>query len=386
MPIGRLPIVMSLAAVAAAAAAAQSPPPPPQMDLERREMRVEVRMTDQGPPEIVVNGEAIPPERLRRLADGGFEILDRPDGEVVHVIPRIWEGPRRAVDAGAPEPGAGAGPRPMVGVVMARVEPLLARHLRLDPDRAIFIEGVMEGSPAMEAGLVAGDIVVGIAGGPATPERMAQAVELAGVERRIGLEVIHEGERRRVEIAPRLMSPPRPRMPGEMRPEIRVEVDRGGRERPDGERPRRPRGGMRAPAPHPGGDEAEWMHEIEGLVEVLAEEIEIRAEAFREHLDGPWMEDHIHRPMSEFRDQAEHVYDDLMRHVEQLEREMQHRLEEQMREMERHWGEWRREIERRLDERLRERTEMERDRERRRDEPQRDRGRDRDRRGGSRPA
>ena len=364
-------LLVAVGAVPAAAVAlAQSPAPSPQMDVERREMRVEIRMPDAGSPQIVINGEAVPPERLRRRPDGGFAILDRPGGEVIEVIPRIWAGPEggmRGMD------GPGSEMRPMVGVVMDRVDPLLARHLRLDPGGTILVAEVLPGSPAMEAGIQPGDLITGIAGGPATAERLAEAVDLAGVERRIGLEVIHEGESRRIEVTPRVM-----RRPQQVQREIRVEVDRDRGGRPEADRRRRGRGGMDAPMPHDDhgdgawGDGA-WMDEIEGLVEMLEGEIEMRADQFRQHLDGPWVDAHVHGPMQQFREQAERAYDEMMRHVEHLEHEMHRRLEDQMREFERNWSEWRREVERQVGEHLRERERMEQERERRRERPQRDR-------------
>lgn len=360
MSIRTLPLVVSLAI--GAAAFAQAPPPPPEADHERRELRVEIRMNEEGPPRIVVNGEAVPPERLRRRPDGGFAILDRPDGEVIHVIPRIWEGPRRGPRKAGP---GGPGPeiRPMVGVVMDRPDPLLARHLRVDPDGTILIAEVLPGSPAGDAGLEPGDLVLRVGDGPATPEALARAVERVGVDGEISLEVLQSGERRRIAVRPRPMAPP-PMAWDEERT-----FGRGAFEDPravDAEEfvegfemwgPMRGPGGM--------GPDWEWREGLEDWLGTLRDRMRGQAEMWRDRWDGPWGEEHIRRPLRELRENAERGYDELMHEMEHLEREIHERVERRLEEMNRQWREWRRELDRRMEEWRRDREEA------RRDEPPR---------------
>ena len=148
-------------AVFAGAAIAKPPPPPPQGEPRTMERRVEVRIDNGGPPEVVINGERIAPERIRLRGDGAFEIRDARGDAIVEVIevPNRSQGRRMQ----APEP-----PRPMIGVVLAPIDPVLARHLKLDPAIVTMVAEVMDGSPAMEAGLVPGDLLLEIGGGSAS--------------------------------------------------------------------------------------------------------------------------------------------------------------------------------------------------------------------------
>lgn len=365
-------IVISLAA--GAAALAQAPPPPPDMDLERREMRIEIRMDEGEAPSIVLNGEAIPPERLRRRPDGGFEILDRPDGEIIHVIPRIWEGPRREMRRRAIE----APPmpeRPMVGVVMDRPDPLLVRHLRLDPDGTIMIVDVLPDSPAMEAGLEPGDLVVAVGDEIATAEALARAVEEAGADGEVLLEILQAGERRRVSLRPRRMAPPAGS------PRVGVEID---------EWDRRGFGGpwgfrFEPPVPMDGPDEmgmppGEWREALEAWARMLRDRLQDQTARWRERWEGPWGEEHVRRPLRELREDAEREYGELMREMEHLEREVHERIERQMREMNEQWRTWRRDLDHRMREWRRDRETAEREQGRPRPDARRDaRPDDRDR-------
>ncbi len=220
-------------AVIAGAAVAQPPPPPPQGEMRAMERRVEVRIENGGPPEVVINGERIAPDRIRPRGDGTFEIIGGAGGAIVEVIDVPNRTQARRMQP--PEP-----PRPMLGVVLAPIDPLLARHLKLDPTNVTMVAEVMDGSPAMEAGLVAGDLLLEIAGEPASIERIGAVVARKGPDGEVKVWVLHDGEKRVIKMRPRMMVPPQPALPVEgMRwmppqgePGMAFEFDDRGRPRP----------------------------------------------------------------------------------------------------------------------------------------------------------
>lgn len=300
-------------ALFAGAAIAQPPPPPPQAEQRSMERRVEVRIDRGGPPEIVINGERIEPERIRRRGDGILEIMDVRGDAIVEVI----EAPRRPQDRRLQpsEP-----PRPMLGVVLAPIDPLLARHLRLDPAKVSMVAEVMDGSPAMEAGLVAGDLLLEIGGEPASIERIGEVVSRQGPDGEVKIAVLHDGEKRSVKLRPRMMAPEGVRgMPAPGGPGLDFEFDdRGDR-------------------PAQGGDWQDLRSSLERMRERMGGEVRERLQEWREQWEGPWGEEHIRRPLREFRDQTRREFDRLIREMERYEEEMRDRLERRWREMQEEW-------------------------------------------------
>ena len=307
-------------AVFAGAAIAQPPPPPPQGEPRTMERRVEVRIDNGGPPEVVINGERIAPERIRPRGDGAFEIRDARGDAIVEVIevPNRSQGRRMQ----APEP-----PRPMIGVVLAPIDPVLARHLKLDPAIVTMVAEVMDGSPAMEAGLVPGDLLLEIGGGSASIERIAEVVARQGPDGEVKVRVLHDGEKRVVKMRPRMMVPPQPALPVEgMRwmppqgePGMAFEFDdRGDR-------------------PPQGGDWQDLRSSLERMRERMGGEVRERMQSWREQWEGPWGEEHIRRPLREFREQTRHEFEQMMHEMDRYEDEMRERLERRWRDLQDEW-------------------------------------------------
>ena len=313
-------------ALFAGIAVAQPPPPPPAAEERVIEQRVEVRVENGGPPEVVINGQRIAPDRIRPRGDGSFEIIGGPGETIVEVI-EVPRGPQQRMQA----------PRPMIGVVLAPIDPLLARHLKLDPAKATMVAEVMPGTPAMAAGIVAGDILLEIDGEPASIERIGEVVARKGPDGEVKVWVLHDGEKRAVKLRPRVMTPPMPEPPPQgMRP----------MPRPDGpgmvfefddRQDRGPQGG-------------EWQ-DLRGALDRLRDrmggEVRERLEQWREQWEGPWGEEHIRRPLREFREQARHEFERMMHEMERYEQEMRERLEQRWRQMQQEWRRMNEDLDRR---------------------------------------
>ncbi|MBM4106129.1 MAG: PDZ domain-containing protein [Phycisphaerae bacterium] len=305
-----------LAACVVAAGDPQPPPPPPPPTpasggvQERRvaeRLEVTVDIENGGPPRVVVNGETVPQERLERMPDGSIRVRSADGSRVLHVIPPV-----------GPAADALQEVRPMIGVMLGAVDPLLARHLHLDPDSTSVIVGVRPGSPAAEAGLVEGDLLVGIEGGPATMERLQR---MTMEKKEVDLKVIHEGEKRSLRVAPRLMAVPVARDAGPMP----AGVDEGMREGVPWGMPGMPR----QDAPPPGSWE-DMRGALERLRDRTSDEIRSRLDEWRDRWEGPWAEEHVRRPMREMRESARREFERLVDELESRERRMQERLEERL--------------------------------------------------------
>lgn len=287
-----------LAACAVAASNPQPPPPPPGGGQERQveeRLAVTVDIENGGPPRVVVNGELVPQERLERMPDGSIRVRSADGSRVLHVIAPF--GPRAV---GMTEM------RPMIGVMLGSVDPLLARHLRLDPGSTSLIVGVMPDSPAAEAGLVEGDLLVGIEGGPATMERLQR---MTMEKKEVDLKVIHDGEKRSLRLAPRMMAAA---VAGDAVP---MAEGMPGMPAEDG------------PAP---GSWEDMRGALERLRDRTSDEIRMRLEEWRDRWEGPWTEEHVRRPMREMREGARREFQRLVDELESRERRMQERLEERL--------------------------------------------------------
>jgi len=91
--------------------------------------------------------------------------------------------------------------RLLIGVSLSPVDPTLAGHLKIEPEKASQISSVTEGWPASEAGLAIGDIIVSVEG---SEEGTSEAIRAVIAERKAGdaikLGVISGGERKDVTI------------------------------------------------------------------------------------------------------------------------------------------------------------------------------------------
>lgn len=313
--VGSIQISIPLA-LFAGAAVAQPPPPPPQVQQRVMERRVEVKVDHGGPPEIVINGERISPDRIRPRGDGTFEIVGGPGDAIVEVI-EVPRGPQqRRMQPSEP-------PRPMIGVVLAPVDPLLARHLKLDAAKAAMVAEVMPGTPAMEAGIVPGDILLEIGGEAASIERIGEVVARKGPDGEVKVWVLHDGEKRAVKLRPRMMVPPRPEPPLQGM----GFDDRGDRGPQD-------------------GDWQDLRGALDRMRERMGGEVRERLEQWRDQWEGPWGEEHIRRPLRELREQTRREYERLMREMERYEQEMRERLEGRWRQMQEEWRRLQDEIDR----------------------------------------
>ena len=93
-------------------------------------------------------------------------------------------------------------PRPYLGVNLdsSPLPELLTKHLRLDPGQGIRINNIMVDSPADKAGLERDDIVAAFDGQKITgQEQFITAVRKAEVGATVSLDVIHLGQRQKVE-------------------------------------------------------------------------------------------------------------------------------------------------------------------------------------------
>ena len=93
--------------------------------------------------------------------------------------------------------------RPRIGILLDTkpLPDLLIKHLRLSPDQGVRINNVQRGSPADKAGLERDDIIIGFQGEKIRDfEQLVDAVQEAGVDAEISLEIIHLGERKTVRL------------------------------------------------------------------------------------------------------------------------------------------------------------------------------------------
>jgi hypothetical protein len=93
-------------------------------------------------------------------------------------------------------------PRPYIGVNVdpAPLPELLTKHLRLDPGQGVRINNIMADSPADKAGLERDDIVATFDGQKVMgQEQFITAVRKAEVGATVSLDVIHLGQRQKVE-------------------------------------------------------------------------------------------------------------------------------------------------------------------------------------------
>ncbi|NWH07651.1 MAG: DegQ family serine endoprotease [Alphaproteobacteria bacterium] len=103
--------------------------------------------------------------------------------------------------------GGGKGERPWIGVGAQSVTPHIAQSLGLDRPQGVILREVRSGSPAAEAGLRVGDVILKINGFEINdPQSLRYRVTTAGVDKKIKVEYLRDGKRAGVEVL--LSKPP----------------------------------------------------------------------------------------------------------------------------------------------------------------------------------
>jgi serine protease Do len=86
--------------------------------------------------------------------------------------------------------------RPWTGMYTAPVTPYIAQRLGVDSTEGAFVQGVVPGSPADEAGISAGDIVVEFDGRKVTSdEDLRHATERLKIGQKVPIAIVRDGER-----------------------------------------------------------------------------------------------------------------------------------------------------------------------------------------------
>ena len=96
-------------------------------------------------------------------------------------------------------------PRPFVGVLMREVwlPTQMSRWLHVPQARGLLVQSVTGGGPAEKAGVVAGDLVVGMEGKSLMPgEDISERLAALGPNRPISIEVVRGGRLLQVTVLP----------------------------------------------------------------------------------------------------------------------------------------------------------------------------------------
>ena len=88
----------------------------------------------------------------------------------------------------------------MLGVQLTGVTPELRRHLGGDEDTGVLVAKVLEGTPAEEAGILVGDMIVAVDGEPVEDAGDIRHALHGKSGETVEVEVIREGARQRVDI------------------------------------------------------------------------------------------------------------------------------------------------------------------------------------------
>jgi hypothetical protein len=200
-------------------------------DQETRSRSVSIDMENGKPSRVVIDGEVIPLERLRKTPDG-YEVLG-PDGAVIERIGvQAQNGPganniRKRVVVGGQAAGPnwtprggpaqrerevrvqvggetnGPPPKSMMGAGLGGVSEELAHHLGLDAAvaaKATMLTSVMDGLPAAAAGLERFDVIVSVNGSDdASPASLRDALRGAEPGSKVTLGVRRGAEAKTVE-------------------------------------------------------------------------------------------------------------------------------------------------------------------------------------------
>lgn len=155
-----------------------------------RTVRIEVR----GDNDISasIDGVAVPPERVVREGDT-VRVLDEKGATIATFS---VAGGRGGVWATAPQVFRGVvGPRPMIGVMLGRVDDALAAQIGVRPNEVILITDVTPERPAAKAGVQRFDVVTGINDkSPVTEDDLREAVRAGKSGDTILLRVLRKGQ------------------------------------------------------------------------------------------------------------------------------------------------------------------------------------------------
>ena len=89
--------------------------------------------------------------------------------------------------------------------------------------------------------------------------------------------------------------------------------------------------------PAPDGDWQDLRSSLERMRERMGGEVRERMQSWREQWEGPWGEEHIRRPLREFREQTRHEFEQMMHEMDRYEDEMRERLERRWRDLQDEW-------------------------------------------------
>lgn len=92
----------------------------------------------------------------------------------------------------------GRATHPTFGLSLAQIPPAAAASVGLDA--GLYVQAVVAGGPAASAGIQAGDVIVSVAGGPATSFAVGRLLARAQVGDRVELELAREGNRSTVTV------------------------------------------------------------------------------------------------------------------------------------------------------------------------------------------
>ncbi|MEM1330346.1 MAG: PDZ domain-containing protein [Planctomycetota bacterium] len=210
-----------LAAGIASSAAAQSYRT---ISVDDDEKTVLIKMEDGEIVHLTVNGREVDPDSIVH-ADGGIWAMSGDSkvdlAEILSDLPEVPSAPPAVPALQA---------RPVIGVSVGEPSRTLRLQLGLKEGDGIVITDVNEGMPAEKAGLVEGDIIVGIDGERGLDlEQLRKQFNDRGIGGVVELQVIRRGKLRDfdVTLAPSapMATPTPPRFPG-----VIVQGDRGGRD------------------------------------------------------------------------------------------------------------------------------------------------------------
>lgn len=157
------------------------------------------------------------PESREIKPAGEKELLEellRKDAEQERFRPLLEDGKQRkqarAKDGASPRGMMEEGPalqpsRWIVGLTVKPLDPALRLHFDLPEGNGVLVESLLQGGPAVMAGIKPNDILVTANGRKvSTLEGLKEVVEKAGNDgKAVNLEVIHRGSRKVVKVAPR---------------------------------------------------------------------------------------------------------------------------------------------------------------------------------------
>lgn len=91
-----------------------------------------------------------------------------------------------------------------LGIQVQSMTPALRAYFRAERDRGILVSGVMAGSPAAEAGLKVGDVILSADAQPlGSPPQLIRVVTAAPDGEPLELAIVRRGEMQRLSVTPR---------------------------------------------------------------------------------------------------------------------------------------------------------------------------------------